>query len=102
MIQSERAAIDDSPKVTAINHSAHRERSFGGLTTLIVRCHEGQAAAIFTQDEFLSSDFRRNTLEVTYRIDAAPAVRGRWSSLTSSAGAGLFGRSRPVATACLG
>lgn len=92
VIQSERAAIDDSPKVTAMNHSAHRERSFGGLTTLIVRCHEGQAAAIFTQDEFLSSDFRRNTLEVTYRIDDAPAVRERWSALTSSTGAGLFGR----------
>lgn len=91
-IQSERAAIDDSPKVTAMNHSAYREGSFRGLTTLIVRCHEGQPAVIFTQDEFLSNDFRRNTLEVTYRIDDAPAVRGRWGSLTSSTGAGLFGR----------
>lgn len=91
-IRSERAAIDDSPKITAMNHSAYREGSFRGLTTLIARCHEGQPAVIFTQDEFLMSDFRRNTLEVTYRIDDEQAVRGRWSLLTSSTGAGLFGR----------
>lgn len=36
VINEERAAIDDSPSVVAINYSAYDARSFGGLTALVV------------------------------------------------------------------
>jgi hypothetical protein len=61
VIQREQAAIDDSPKITAFNYSAYDGRSFGRQTSLVARCHEGEAAVIFVQDNFLMSDFRRNT-----------------------------------------
>lgn len=91
-IAEERAAIDDSPKVTAINYSEYEPKSFGGLTALIARCIEGETAFIFLQDEFLLSDYRRNTFDMTLRIDDANAQQSRWNSLTSNKGAGLFGR----------
>lgn len=90
VIQGEQAAIDDSPKITALNYSAYNDRSFGRQTSLVARCHEGEAAVIFVQDDFLTTDFRRNTLDVTYRLDSAAAVQTRWSSLTSNTGAGVF------------
>lgn len=92
VIQTEQAAIDDSPKITALNYSAYDERSFGRQTNLVARCHEGEAAVIFVQDNFLMTDFRRNTLDVTYRLDSDAAVQTRWSSLTNNVGAGLFRR----------
>ena len=92
VIQREQAAIDDSPKITALNYSAYDGRSFGRQTSLVARCHEGEAAVIFVQDDFLTTDYRRNTLDVTYRLDSAAAVQTRWSSLTSNTGAGVFRR----------
>ena len=92
VIQREQAAIDDSPKITAFNYSAYVGRSFGRQTSLVARCHEGEAAVIFVQDNFLMTDFRRNTLDVTYRLDSAEAVQTRWNSLTTNMGAGVFRR----------
>ena len=92
VIQREQAAIDDSPKITALNYSAYDGRSFGRQTSLVARCHEGEAAVVFVQDNFLMTDFRRNTLDVTYRLDSAAAVQTRWSSLTNNVGAGVFRR----------
>lgn len=92
VIQKEQAAIDDSPKITAFNYSAYDGRTFGRQTSLVTRCHESEAAVIFVQDDFLTTDFRRNSLDVTYRFDSAPAVQTRWSSLTSNVGAGVFSR----------
>jgi len=92
VIQSEQAAIDDSPKITAFNYSAYDSRTFGRPTALVVRCHEGETAVIYVQDDFLMSDSRRNTLDVTYRLDAAPAVQTRWNSLTTNHGVGQFRR----------
>lgn len=92
VIQTEQAAIDDSPKITALNYSAYDARSFGRPTALVARCHEGEAAVIFVQDDFLRTDIRRNTLDVTYRLDSAAAVQTRWNSLTTNMGAGVFRR----------
>lgn len=91
-IEMERAAVDDSPKVTAINYSQFEPNSFGGVTALLARCSEGDTALIFVQDDFLISDYRRNSFDITYRIDDNSAQQTRWSSLTSNKGAGLFGR----------
>ena len=63
-----------------------------GLTALVARCVEGESAFIFLQDDFLISDFRRNSFEMTLRIDDNEPRQTRWSSLTSNKGAGLFGR----------
>ena len=38
------------------------------------------------------NDFRRNSFEMTLRIDDAPSLQTRWGSLTNNKGAGLFGR----------
>jgi len=92
VIQREQAAIDDSPKITAFNYSAYDDRSFGRQSSLVARCHEGEAAVIFVQDDYLMTDFRRNTLDVTYRLDSADAVQTRWNSLTTNMGAGVFRR----------
>ena len=91
VINEERAAIDDSPSVVAINYSAYDARSFGGLTALLVQCREGETSVVFVQDDFLMSDIRRNSFDITYRIDGNPAQSTRWNELTNNKGAGLFG-----------
>lgn len=91
VINEKRAAIDDSPTVVAINYSAFDARSFGGLTALLAQCREGTNSIIFIQDDFLISKSRRDSFDITYRIDSAPAKSIRWSELTNNKGAGLFG-----------
>lgn len=91
-IESSRAAVDDSPQIVALNHSQFRPNNFMGQTTLVTRCIEGETAFVFVQDDFLMNDFRRNSFEVTLRIDEQPSQKSRWRSLTSNKGAGLFGR----------
>ena len=90
-INEERAAIDDSPSVVAVNYSAYNAGSYGGITALIAQCREGDTSIVFVQDDFLISAIRRNSFDITYRIDDAPAQQTRWSELTSNKGAGLFG-----------
>jgi len=90
-INEERAAIDDSPSVVAVNYSAYNPGSYGGITALIAQCREGDTSVVFVQDDFLISAIRRNSFDITYRIDDAPAQQTRWSELTSNKGAGLFG-----------
>jgi hypothetical protein len=90
-IEEERAAIDDSPQITAVNYSQYDPNSFTGLTALVARCSEGETAFIFVQDDFLMADFRRNSFDMTLRVDDEAALQSRWSSLTSNKGTGLFG-----------
>lgn len=91
-IEASRAVVDDSPQIIALNHSQFRPNSFTGQTALIARCIEGKTAVVFVQDDFLINDFRRNSFEMTLRIDDEPSQQSRWNSLTSNKGAGLFGR----------
>jgi hypothetical protein len=91
-IKTEHAAVDDSLQVTSVNYSAYDPADYMGLTALIARCVEGETAIIFLQDDFLMSDFRRNTFDMTLRVDETPAQQTRWNGLTSNKGAGLFGR----------
>ena len=93
VINEERAAIDDSASVVAFNHSAHDTRSFSGITAIVVQCREGDTSIVFIQDDFLISATRRNSFDITYRIDDSPAQSTRWNELTSNKGAGLFGSS---------
>ncbi|QFT79215.1 Putative peptidoglycan binding domain protein [Roseovarius sp. THAF27] len=90
-IERERAAIDDSPMVTAINYSEYDPQAFAGVTALLARCSEGQTAFIFIQDDFLIGDYRRQAFDMTIRIDEQEARTESWSSLTNNKGAGLFG-----------
>lgn len=91
VIEEERAAIDDSLGVIAVNYSAYDERSLSGPTALVARCREGDTSFIFLQDDYLISGSRRNSFDITYRIDENPAQSARWSELTSNKGAGIFG-----------
>ncbi|SUZ33874.1 hypothetical protein ROE7235_03649 [Roseibaca ekhonensis] len=91
VINEERAAIDDSPSVVAINYSAYDARSFGGLTALLAQCREGDTSVVFVQDDFLISAMRRDSFDISYRIDSDPAQSTRWNELTNNKGAGLFG-----------
>ncbi len=91
-IESSRAAVDDSPQIVALNHSQIQPNNFMGQTALVARCIEGETAFVFVQDDFLMNDYRRNSFEMTLRIDDQPSQQSRWSSLTSNKGAGLFGR----------
>lgn len=91
-MQRTRAAIDDSPKITAINVSEWPEGiSFGDNKKLYLQCVEGEASAVYFTDGFIISDFRQSGFDVTVRVDSAPARTQRWSELTSKKGAGLFG-----------
>lgn len=91
VINEERAAIDDSPSVVAVNYSAYDARSFGGPTALLAQCREGVTSVVFIQDDFLMSAIRRDSFDITYRIDSNPAQSTRWNELTNNKGAGLFG-----------
>ncbi|MEZ5885591.1 MAG: type VI secretion system-associated protein TagO [Paracoccaceae bacterium] len=91
-IKTEHAAVDDSLQITAVNYSAYNPSDYAGLTALVARCVEGETAFIFVQDDFLIPDFRRNTFDITLRLDDATAQQTRWNGLTSNKGAGLFGR----------
>jgi hypothetical protein len=91
VINEERAAIDDSPRVIAINYSAYDASSYSGLTALLAQCREGETSIVFVQDDFLMSAIRRNSFDITYRIDSASAQSTRWNELTTNKGAGLFG-----------
>jgi hypothetical protein len=91
VINEERAAIDDSPSVVAINYSAYDARSYSGITALIAQCREGETSIVFIQDDFLMSAIRRNSFDITYRIDSKPAQSTRWNELSNNKGAGLFG-----------
>lgn len=87
------AAIDDTPSVLGVNLEKYATQTGYNVFTqaLHVRCSEGEAAVIYSADNYVINDYRSNTLKVTYRIDGHDAVTGRWSSLTSNQGAGLFG-----------
>jgi hypothetical protein len=91
-IESSRAAVDDSPQIVALNHSQFQPNNFMGQTALVARCIEGETAFVFVQDDFLMNDFRRNSFEMTLRIDDQSSQQSQWSSLTNNQGAGLFGR----------
>lgn len=91
VINEKRAAIDDSPRVVAINYSAYDANSYTGFTALLAQCREGETSIVFVQDDFLISGMRRNSFDITYRIDSAPAQSTRWNELTTNKGAGLFG-----------
>ncbi|WP_411643399.1 peptidoglycan-binding domain-containing protein [Loktanella agnita] len=91
-IEASRAVVDDSPQIFALNHSQFSPNSFTGQTALVARCIEGETALLFVQDDFLINDFRRNSFEMTLRIDEESSQQSRWNSLTNNKGAGLFGR----------
>ncbi|EDM71441.1 lytic murein transglycosylase [Roseobacter sp. AzwK-3b] len=91
VISQERAAIDDSPEVIAVNYSAYDARSFSGTTALLAQCREGETSIVFIQDDFIMSAIRRNSFDITYRIDSERAQSTRWNELTNNKGAGLFG-----------
>jgi len=91
VIKEERAAIDDSPRVTAINYSAYKERSFSDLTVLVAYCREGETSFVFVQDDYLMKNRGRDEFDIAYRIDDKSAQSTYWSGLTSNKGAGIFG-----------
>lgn len=87
-----KAAIDDSPQVFSINVSEFTEGFSTSTPKLYVSCREGTPAVIFDTDDYIMSDYDSNSIRVTYRIDSDDALNDRWSKLTSSKGAGQFGR----------
>ena len=91
-IETTRAVVDDSLQIIALNQSQFEPNNFMGQTALVARCIEGETGFVFVQDDFLMNDFRRNSFEMTLRIDDAPSLQTRWGSLTNNKGAGLFGR----------
>jgi len=68
-IEKSRAAIDDSPKVLAVNYSAYDQRSFSDTTAIVIQCNEGETSFVFLQDDFLIADLRKNSFDIIYRID---------------------------------
>ncbi|UWR29663.1 peptidoglycan-binding protein [Sulfitobacter sp. W002] len=90
-VQRSRAAIDDSPQVFALNVSDWPEGFAMSHPSLQAACIEKEPRVIYNADSYLMTDFNSNTLPVTVRIGDAEARRERWSKLTSSKGAGLFG-----------
>lgn len=91
-IETSKAAVDDSPQIIALNHSQFKPNNFMGQTALVARCMEAETALVFIQDDFLMSDFRRNSFDITIRVDDQPSQQTRWNGLTNNKGAGLFGR----------
>lgn len=96
VVNVDRAAIDDSPKVTAINYSAYESSNVGDLTVLVARCIEGKTSFVYYPGEFLISAISRYTFDIDYRIDDKSPIHTRWSELTTNQGAGLFGNEAEV------
>lgn len=49
-------------------------------------------SGFFVQDGFLMPDLRRNTLDVTCRVESAAAVQTHWIFPIPNMGAGVFRR----------
>lgn len=90
-VEIDKAAIDDSKTVTAINLTEWPNTSYGDNVALIMRCSEGSTALIYSVDTYLQNSYNSNTLNVTYRIDGNPAVDTRWNETTTNRSTGLFG-----------
>lgn len=90
-IRETRAAIDDSLEYNALNISDFDVGSFGEQRLLTLRCVEGEAAAIYTVGEYISTDFQSNSVPIVVRLDRDEAQQQAWNKLISSEGAGLFG-----------
>lgn len=91
-IKKDRAAVDDSPMVFSLNVSQFPGAgTLGDYVGLQVNCREGRASVIYDTDDYLLTDVRASGIDVTVRVDDAPARTERWSQLTSGEGAGLFG-----------
>lgn len=88
-----RAEIDDSPKVLAINFSDYNPEAFQGKRRLLLQCTEGTPSIVYDVDNYMSYNYRSDSVRVTYRIDGADAVNASWSKLTSNQGTGVFGTS---------
>lgn len=91
IIKTEKAAIDDSAKVTAINYSRFKKSSYSNDEALIVRCREGDTGFIVVQGDYLIANYNTNKLGITYRFDTQKPVKTNWSELTTNKGTGLFG-----------
>jgi hypothetical protein len=92
-VEHSRADIDDSPQVYAMNVSDWPEGFSVTHPSLKVACVEKEPRVIYDADTYLMTDFNSNTLPVTVRIGDDEARQERWSKLTTSQGAGLFGAS---------
>lgn len=90
-IQETRAAVDDSPKVLAINFSAFDTKAFSGQRRLLLQCVEGTPSVVYNTGDIILSDFQSNTVPVVVRIDDAAAENQSWNQLTNNKGGGLFG-----------
>lgn len=90
-ISRERAPLDDSLSITAINVAEFSTSGYGDNPSLIVSCREGTPALIYDTDDYLLTNIRSNSIEVTFRIGDNPAETQQWSKLTTGEGAGLFG-----------
>lgn len=90
-VKEEKAPIDDSLTVTAINLSAIEQGMLQGDKLLYARCKEGETSIVFNADTYLMSDYDSYTLPTIYRLDDQPPVSSNWSTLTSNEGVGLFG-----------
>lgn len=90
-ILEDRAEVDDSPLVYAINLSEWESEGFmPSHPSLSLGCSEGKPGIIYDVDEFLMLDFTSNTVPVTFRINDEDAVSDRWRKITTGEGAGLF------------
>ena len=90
-LREDRAAIDDSPEITAANVSAWSQQRYGDRNLLIAQCIEQKLAIVYSTDDLIFGDHNSYTLPIVTRIDSRPAENERWSKLISNKGAGLFG-----------
>ena len=90
-MQRSRAEIDDTPQIFAINVSDWGTGFSVTNPSLKVACIERDPRVIFDADTYLSTDYNSNTIPMTVRVGEADAYSERWSKLTNSQGAGLFG-----------
>ena len=90
-VGEDRAAIDDSPEMTAINVSAWSERRYGDQNLLIAQCVENQLAIVYSTDDLIWGEYDSNALPLVVRFDSQPAQNVRWRKLLSNKGAGQFG-----------
>lgn len=91
-ISETKAAVDDTVQIFAINVSQFRDGFQVKTPKLTVGCREGTASVIYDTDDYLLTDYRSDTIPVTWRIDDRDAVNEHWSKVTSNEGAGQFDR----------
>jgi len=87
-----RSRMDDTAEATGRTLAIEDYDSTRNSRTLFVACVEGETRIFIDTQNYLMTDYQRQTVRVSYRIGQRPAVSVNWGTSTSGRATGLWGR----------